>query len=35
MGPLVIHNPAEEPHTNDYDEEYDVIVSDLYVLRHT
>jgi hypothetical protein len=31
MGALIIHNPAEDPHVDDYDEEYEVIVSDLYV----
>jgi FtsP/CotA-like multicopper oxidase with cupredoxin domain len=32
MGPLIIHNPEEDPHVDDYDEEYEVSVSDLYVI---
>ncbi|KAI8581053.1 hypothetical protein K450DRAFT_208114 [Umbelopsis ramanniana AG] len=30
MGPLIIHNPEEDPHVDDYDEEFEVTVSDLY-----
>ena len=32
MGPLIIHNPEEDPHVDDYDEELEVTVSDLYVI---
>jgi hypothetical protein len=32
MGPLIIHNPEEDPHVDDYDEEFEVTVSDLYVI---